>query len=49
MTIRSFVSEDFQPMINKSYIVNHALAIILQEFETKGEKSRLMNAITRNT
>ena len=49
LAIRSQVPEDLQPLISKSFIVDQALAIILQEFETKGNKSRLMGFITQNT
>ena len=45
LTIRSLVPEELRYRISKSLIVNKALAMILQEFKSKGINSRLMRTI----
>jgi hypothetical protein len=49
MTIRSLVPEHVRSRVSKSYIVNQAIAMILQEFSAKGKKSRLVRNIMQNT
>jgi len=45
ITIRSYVPENLRSRVSKSHIVNQALAMTMQEFESKGKNSRLMRAI----
>jgi hypothetical protein len=45
IAIRSYVPKKFRSMVSMSHIVNQALVVILQEFETKGKDSRLMRTI----
>ena len=43
--IRSIVPENLKSKVSKSEIVNQALVLILKEFETKGEDSKLVRNI----
>ena len=47
--IRRLVPQELQGIISKSYIVNQALDIVLQEFMSEGENSRIMHNIMQNT
>jgi len=40
--IRTLLPENLRSKVSRSQIVNQALTLILKEFETKGEKSRLV-------
>jgi len=46
--IRSLLPENLRSKVSKSQIVNQALALLLKEFEVKGEKSKLVHNIIRN-
>jgi hypothetical protein len=46
--IRKHVPEQYRSQISKTKIVNHALTLILQEFQLMGEKSKIMQAILQN-
>ena len=45
--IREIVPSDKKTGVSKSKIVNHALTMILQEFEVRGERSSLMQRILK--
>ena len=47
--IRSLLPENLRSKVSKSQIVNQALALIIKEFETKGEKSRLVRNLIQKT
>jgi len=48
-TIRSLAPEHLKADISKSFIVNHALALLLEEFKEKGKNSKLMRHILQDT
>ena len=45
--IRSLLPENLRSKVSRSQIVNQALSLILKEFETKGEKSRLVRNLVQ--
>lgn len=48
MIIHAHMPENLRSRVSKSHILNQALAMILQEFESKGKNSRLMRTIMQN-
>jgi hypothetical protein len=48
MDIRKHIPEQYRSQISKTKIVNQALAMILQEFQLKGEKSKIMQTILQS-
>jgi len=45
--IRSIVPKNLRSKVSKTQIVNHALTLILKEFEDKGENSKLVRNIKK--
>jgi hypothetical protein len=45
--IRTIVPEDLRTRVSKTQIVNRALMLILEEFETKGKNSKLVNYLLK--
>ncbi|MBE9521217.1 MAG: hypothetical protein IME97_08800 [Proteobacteria bacterium] len=48
MDIRKHIPEQYRSQISKTKIVNQVLAMILQEFQLKGEKSKIMQTILQS-
>jgi hypothetical protein len=48
MDIRKHVPEQYRSQISKTKIINQALSMILQEFQLKGKKSKIMQTILQN-
>jgi len=48
MDIRKHVPEQYRSQISKTKIVNQALTMILQEFQLKGEESKIMQTILQS-
>ena len=48
MDIRKHVPEQYRSQISKTKIVNQALSMMLQEFQLKGKKSKILQTILQN-